>query len=254
MAPPKPNAQGMRSISSFFAPKTNVVAKRPDDAPALGGKDDPPAKASKANENAAPGATARATAATRDGPTDAEPIDPTPPATASAKKALASKRRRSDASADPPDAADGPDRDRPSDDDDASPSPSDVGRRVAVWWKSERRFFAARVAAVDPKRGKHHVRYDDGDEEWLTLEKHDVRWDAEAETHAKTHAGAADDSEGDSDAGRLGRTDPDPDPEPPREERRGHRAAPPRPGRSSASAEGRRGAAPRLAAAAPNAR
>ena len=210
MAPPKPNAQGMRSISSFFAPKSNVVAKRPDDAPALGGKDDPPAKASKANENAAPGATARATAATRDGPTDAEPIDPTPPATASAKKALASKRRRSDASADPPDAADGPDRDRPSDDDDASPSPSDVGRRVAVWWKSERRFFAARVAAVDPKRGKHHVRYDDGDEEWLTLEKHDVRWDAEAETHAGA-AGAADDSEGDSDASEG----PDPDPEQP---------------------------------------
>ena len=253
MAPPKPNAQGMRSISSFFAPKTNVVAKRPDDAPALGGKDDPPAKASKANENAAPGATARATAATRDAPPDAEPIDPTPPATASAKKALASKRRRSDASADPPDAADGPDRDRPSDDDDASPSPSDVGRRVAVWWKSERRFFAARVAAVDPKRGKHHVRYDDGDEEWLTLEKHDVRWDAEAETHAGA-AGAADDSEGDSDASEDP-TDPTPTPNPPPGERR----ASPRAAAVARALErvgGRPGAAPRprLAAAAPNAR
>ena len=53
-----------------------------------------------------------------------------------------------------------------------------VGRRIAVLWKSERRYFAGNVAAYDAVNGKHHVRYDDGDEEWIALSRHDVKYHA----------------------------------------------------------------------------
>ena len=63
----------------------------------------------------------------------------------------------------------------------ANGAAGDVGRRIAVLWKSERRYFAGNVAAYDAVNGKHHVRYDDGDEEWIALSRHDVKWDVDAE-------------------------------------------------------------------------
>ena len=58
-------------------------------------------------------------------------------------------------------------------------------------WKSERRYFAGNVAAYDAVNGKHHVRYDDGDEEWIALSRHDLKWDVDAEeAEPKKKAGA----------------------------------------------------------------
>ena len=188
MGPPKGDTQGMRSIASFFAPKTNIVAKTADadarpqkDAVADRPPSDPaknlptPGKAAKTSADAAPGATARASAAANvAAAVVAEDRAPAAPGTVSAKKASDVKRRVSDA----------PSADLPVSGADAVPA-EDVGRRVAVWWKSERRFFPGRVAAVDARRGKHHVRYDDGDDEWITVAKRRVRWDADADAVAE---------------------------------------------------------------------
>ena len=183
MGPPKGDTQGMRSIASFFAPKTNVVAQNADARPEKDARANRPAsdlathlpnpgKAAKTSEDAAPGATARASAAAVVvAAVVVEDPAPAAPSTVSAKKASDVKRRVSDA----------PSTDLPVSG--AEPA-EDVGRRVAVWWKSERRFFAGRVAAVDARRGKHHVRYDDGDDEWITVAKHRVCWDADADAAA----------------------------------------------------------------------
>ena len=183
MGPPKGDTQGMRSIASFFAPKTNVVAQNADARPEKDARANRPAsdlathlptpgKAAKTSEDAAPGATARASAAAVVvAAVVVEDPAPAAPSTVSAKKASDVKRRVSDA----------PSTDLPVSG--AEPA-EDVGRRVAVWWKSERRFFAGRVAAVDARRGKHHVRYDDGDDEWITVAKHRVCWDADADAVA----------------------------------------------------------------------
>ena len=73
----------------------------------------------------------------------------------------------------------------------ANGAAGDVGRRIAVLWKSERRYFAGNVAAYDAVNGKHHVRYDDGDGEWIALSRHDVKWDVDAEAaEPKKKAGA----------------------------------------------------------------
>ena len=44
-----------------------------------------------------------------------------------------------------------------------------VGARIEVWWESENRWFAAAVQSYDSGSRKHHVFYDDGDEEDLDM-------------------------------------------------------------------------------------
>ena len=191
MAPPKrdsSDAQGMRAISSFFAPKTNIVSAK---APPIGKpspmKDDRASKAAKTDASDAPGSARK----TRDAPHSAR--SPDAPATASAKKSSGFRdpRRRSTSGAEEdPKAKDPPTRRLP---DAAEIEPGagvsatledDVGRRVAVWWPKEKKFYPARISAVDAKRGKHHVRYDDGDDEWIALSKRRCVWDSRADAVA----------------------------------------------------------------------
>jgi len=195
MAPPKrdsSDAQGMRAISSFFAPKTNIVsAKAPPIGKASPGKQDRAAKAAKTDASDAPGSARK----TRDASASAR--SPDAPATASAKKSSGFRdpRRRSTSGAEERDAKDPPVSppslgERPGAAEIApgagvSANPEDdVGRRVAVWWPAEKKFYPARVSAVDAKRGKHHVRYDDGDDEWIALSKRRCVWDARADAVA----------------------------------------------------------------------
>ena len=51
-----------------------------------------------------------------------------------------------------------------------------VGRRVSVYWPEERRSFAGVVDAGPDAKGQVHVTYDDGDAEWLSLEKRKHEW------------------------------------------------------------------------------
>lgn len=195
MAPPKrdsSDAQGMRAISSFFAPKTNIVsAKAPPIGKASPGKQDRAAKAAKTDASDAPGSARK----TRDASASAR--SPDAPATASAKKSSGFRdpRRRSTSGAEERDAKDphvsppslgerpGAAEIAPGAGVSANPE-DDVGRRVAVWWPAEKKFYPARVSAVDAKRGKHHVRYDDGDDEWIALSKRRCVWDARADAVA----------------------------------------------------------------------
>ena len=196
MAPPKQPAAGMRSIASFFAPKAKAppkeqlpgiangaIAPDPSESPA----DSPPsadargatraAKSAKTSARAAPGS---ATPGGWDGTT--------PPAAPSTAVADDEQLARIDPS--PPE-AESPPGDAPTTATTANGAAGDVGRRIAVLWKSERRYFAGNVAAYDAVNGKHHVRYDDGDEEWIALSRHDLKWDVDAEeAEPKKKAGA----------------------------------------------------------------
>ena len=183
MTPPKRDsgdAAGMRAISSFFAPKTNIVTP----TIASPGKEKQQTKALKVTASDAPGSNARLaenspTADVTKVATHASPQpagrSPAPPGTASAKKSTVTsrevRRRSSDftgAEAKPPPAS-------------PTCSTNDIGRRVAVFWPSEKKFYPARVAAVDTTRGKHHLRYDDGDDEWINLSRRTTKWDEDAD-------------------------------------------------------------------------
>ena len=43
-----------------------------------------------------------------------------------------------------------------------------MGQRIKVFWPQERAWFRGKILAFDNK-SKHHVKYNDGDEEWLQL-------------------------------------------------------------------------------------
>ena len=52
-----------------------------------------------------------------------------------------------------------------------APREDHVGKRIRVWWSSEKEFFAGTVAAAKKDGSKVRVDYDDGDVEWITLGK-----------------------------------------------------------------------------------
>ena len=73
-----------------------------------------------------------------------------------------------------------------------------MGRRVRVWWNSEKRFYAGKVTGFNAKRGKYFVEYEDGDKEWVNPEKRKVEWaedgdagEPEGQPHAKRPRRAA---------------------------------------------------------------
>ena len=191
MAPPKRDSQeapqGMRAISSFFAPKTNIVSSAPHARSSP--RKEEPAKALKTTARDAPGANARKVSeeAPRVSNTQASPAakSPVPPLTASAKKSTGFRdpRRRSDSgAASPKDAKKARAVVQAEQGVGVSANPEDdIGRRIAVWWPSEKKYYVARVAAVDAHRGKHHLKYDDGDDEWISISKRKTAWDAEAD-------------------------------------------------------------------------
>ena len=164
---------GQRTIASFFAasPKpaaggaAAVKTKPADPAPtaAIGGQrpagislgQGPPAKKQKKATTPAPAPAAAAVA--RD--EKSKPVV--------VKQSQASAGSKGAATTDPPTS-------QPTSHD--SNGSDLVGKRIRVWWKAEREWFAGRVDAANPNGSKVHVEYDDGDEEWITLGKRKHEW------------------------------------------------------------------------------
>ncbi|QDZ20730.1 DNA mismatch repair protein MSH6 [Chloropicon primus] len=75
-------------------------------------------------------------------------------------------------------------------------APDCVGKRIRVWWSSEREWYTGTVAAANKAGEKVRVDYDDGDVEWVTLGKkrHEfledglLKDEAAAEEKTKTRA------------------------------------------------------------------
>jgi len=57
-----------------------------------------------------------------------------------------------------------------------------VGWRIGVWWGDDKRFYPGYVSRFRPNSGKYHIEYDDGDVEWLNLEKEKLEWFVSADT------------------------------------------------------------------------
>jgi DNA mismatch repair protein MSH6 len=229
MAPPKtPNdAKGMRSISSFFAPRTNTpktsaapesAKPKPDAATSdspdenRDDRDDEPraAKAAKLDATTAPGAVARKETDERAEEEKDEPplATSTPDAPSTATAAVAEKRAAIvESEPSPPSAMD----EEEEEDDDVKDGRADVGRRIAVFWKKEKRFYAGKVAAFDAKRKKHRVLYDDGDDEWIAIQKRRVKWDEAAAAEAKGGDDDDDDDDGDESDTAAAASDDDDD-------------------------------------------
>jgi len=46
----------------------------------------------------------------------------------------------------------------------------EVGSRIRIWWPYEKQYFSGTVDTIEDERpDPHHIRYDDGDEEWTNL-------------------------------------------------------------------------------------
>jgi hypothetical protein len=54
-----------------------------------------------------------------------------------------------------------------------------VGKRVCVYWPEENMFFPGTVVAHNASSGKHHIEYDDNDEEHVLLEAESFHFEAE---------------------------------------------------------------------------
>ena len=66
-----------------------------------------------------------------------------------------------------------------------------VGTRIEVWWESENRWFAGAVQSYDGGSRKHHVFYDDGDEEDLDMKSTTCRKEKARSGYGKKKEGGA---------------------------------------------------------------
>ena len=57
-----------------------------------------------------------------------------------------------------------------------------VSRKLCVYWPDDDAFYPGTVVSYDKRSGKHLVRYNDGDEEWLKLRKERVKWISRVQT------------------------------------------------------------------------
>lgn len=53
-----------------------------------------------------------------------------------------------------------------------------VGRRVLVYWQASGMWTPGEVLSFNPKTGRHHVLYNDGEDEWLELAKESLAWES----------------------------------------------------------------------------
>jgi sister-chromatid-cohesion protein PDS5 len=53
---------------------------------------------------------------------------------------------------------------------------SAVGHRVRVWWPLEKRFFSGKVVEFAVSLNEHRVSYDDGDVEWIRIDRERIEW------------------------------------------------------------------------------
>ncbi|GJP54724.1 hypothetical protein CLOM_g13774 [Closterium sp. NIES-68] len=77
-----------------------------------------------------------------------------------------------------------------------------VGQRVQLWWPLEQRFFSGTVIGFDPATMKHHVRYDDGDEEHVVLGRE--QWQLEPSQPGRGARGGEGGASKGRDAGEAG--------------------------------------------------
>ena len=208
MAPPKQPASGagMRSIASFFAPKAKAPPKEQRPGIANGAIADGPSESPSPNSDADADGTSRAAKSAKTAecaaPGSATPRGgggrKTPPAAPATAVSKDEQHARIDPSSPQSSAGTESPGDAPTGGGGGGGGANDVGRKIAVLWKSERRYFAGVVAAYDSINGKHHVKYSDGDDEWITVSKHDVKWDADADAEANKTAAPMDEDDADS--------------------------------------------------------
>ncbi|BFI23861.1 protein MpASHR1 [Marchantia polymorpha subsp. ruderalis] len=60
-----------------------------------------------------------------------------------------------------------------------------VGLRVKVWWPLDQKFYHGQIVRYDPTIGSHQIKYDDGEQEYILMNKE--RWEVEVTlpTHRK---------------------------------------------------------------------
>lgn len=51
-----------------------------------------------------------------------------------------------------------------------------IGWRIAVYWKADQTFYCGTIQAFDSAMSRHHLVYNDGDEEHLQLGGEHVKW------------------------------------------------------------------------------
>lgn len=51
-----------------------------------------------------------------------------------------------------------------------------IGWRIAVYWRDDRTFYEGEVVEYDNGTGKHRVRYNDGENEWVSLRNERIIW------------------------------------------------------------------------------
>ena len=198
----------MRSIASFFAPKAKAPPKEQRPGIANGAIADGPSESPSPNSDADADGTSRAAKSAKTAecaaPGSATPRGgggrKTPPAAPATAVSKDEQHARIDPSSPQSSAGTESPGDAPTGGGGGGGGANDVGRKIAVLWKSERRYFAGVVAAYDSINGKHHVKYSDGDDEWITVSKHDVKWDADADAEANKTAAPMDEDDADSES------------------------------------------------------
>ncbi len=51
-----------------------------------------------------------------------------------------------------------------------------VGRALSLYWTADDAWYTGTVIAYNPDNGQHHIRYNDGELEWVLLGREQVRW------------------------------------------------------------------------------
>jgi hypothetical protein len=51
-----------------------------------------------------------------------------------------------------------------------------IGWRIAVYWRDDRTFYEGEIVEYDNGTGKHRVRYNDGENEWVSLRNERIIW------------------------------------------------------------------------------
>ncbi|UPR04153.1 bromodomain-containing protein [Chloropicon primus] len=63
-----------------------------------------------------------------------------------------------------------------------SKSKNNVGQRIGIWWPDDKCFYYGEIAAFREADKMHQIKYDDGMEEFLDLQKQEVDWKGQFDT------------------------------------------------------------------------
>lgn len=51
-----------------------------------------------------------------------------------------------------------------------------IGWRVGVYWKDDAVFYPGEIRGYDSATGKHHIHYDDNEDEHISLSTEKIKW------------------------------------------------------------------------------